>query len=104
MTVRPIVISGDPVLHSPATPVTSFDAELRKLIADMYETMDEAPGVGLAARALDFGYFSVLDEHVGPFEGIARPVAQDKGVLQQGIHNGMCRGGFFISFRSRENP
>ena len=49
MTVRPIVISGDPVLHSPATPVTSFDAELRQLITDMYETMDEAPGVGLAA-------------------------------------------------------
>ena len=49
MAVRPIVITGDPVLHSPALPVTSFDDELKQLISDMYETMDEAPGVGLAA-------------------------------------------------------
>lgn len=49
MPIRPIVITGDPVLHSTALPVTEFDADLRTLIADMYETMDEAPGVGLAA-------------------------------------------------------
>ena len=49
MSVRPIVITGDPVLHSPTRPVTDFDDELRGLIADMYETMDAAHGVGLAA-------------------------------------------------------
>lgn len=49
MAVRPIVISGSPVLHSPAARVEKFDAELQQLIVDMLDTMDAAPGVGLAA-------------------------------------------------------
>src|SRR6478609_10950291 len=49
MAVLPIRITGDPVLHSSAAPVTAFDEELRRLVEDMFETMDEAPGVGLAA-------------------------------------------------------
>jgi peptide deformylase len=49
MAVHPIRISGDAVLHSPAAPVTEFDDDLRALVADMFETMDAAPGVGLAA-------------------------------------------------------
>lgn len=48
MAVLPIRIAGDPVLHSPAAPVTEFDDALRTLVADMFETMDTAPGVGLA--------------------------------------------------------
>lgn len=49
MPIRPIVISGDPVLHAVADPVTDFGPALAELVADMYETMDAAPGVGLAA-------------------------------------------------------
>ena len=49
MTIRPICITGNPVLHTKAQEVTVFDDELRELVQDMYETMDEAPGVGLAA-------------------------------------------------------
>ncbi len=49
MAVLPIRITGDPVLHSPALPVTDFDDGLRTLIFDMEETMAAAPGVGLAA-------------------------------------------------------
>ncbi|PJJ63318.1 peptide deformylase [Compostimonas suwonensis] len=49
MAVLPIRISGDPVLHAPARDVTEFDDSLRTLVRDMYETMDLAPGVGLAA-------------------------------------------------------
>lgn len=48
MAVLPIRITGDPVLHTPAAPVTEFDDELRTLVDDMFETMDAAPGVGLA--------------------------------------------------------
>lgn len=48
MAILPITIWGEPVLHTPAKPVTEFDSKLEKLVADMYETMDEAPGVGLA--------------------------------------------------------
>ena len=36
------------MLHTPAAPVTVFDDELRTLVSDMFETMDAAPGVGLA--------------------------------------------------------
>jgi peptide deformylase len=49
MAVLPIRISGDPVLHSPAQRVTKFDKSLRTLVDDMFETMEAAPGVGLAA-------------------------------------------------------
>lgn len=47
--VRPIVRWGDPVLHAPCRPVTSFDDDLLALIADMVATMGAAEGVGLAA-------------------------------------------------------
>ncbi len=49
MAVRAIRITGDPVLHSRAAEVSTFDAELHDLVEDMFETMREAPGVGLAA-------------------------------------------------------
>src|SRR6478609_6678733 len=49
MAVLPILITGEPVLHSPAAEVTDFGDDLRTLVADMFETMDEAPAVGLAA-------------------------------------------------------
>jgi peptide deformylase len=49
MTIRPIVITGEPVLHNRAAEVVEFNEELRTLVNDMFETMDEAPGVGLAA-------------------------------------------------------
>ena len=47
--IYPIVKYGDPVLERPAAPVTVFDAELRKLLDDMFESMYAAHGVGLAA-------------------------------------------------------
>ena len=43
------MITGDPVLHNRANEVKEFDEALRQLVEDMYETMDAAPGVGLAA-------------------------------------------------------
>ena len=55
MTIRPIVILGEPVLHRRAEPVTAFDAALADLIADMFETMDAAHGVGLAAPQIGVG-------------------------------------------------
>ena len=48
--IRKIVKYGDPVLETPCDSVTEFDTpELRQLIADMFETMRDATGVGLAA-------------------------------------------------------
>ncbi|MEV0719951.1 peptide deformylase [Asanoa sp. NPDC050611] len=55
MTVQPIRLFGDPVLRTPADPVVDFDAELRKLVADLVETMQEQSGAGLAAPQLGVG-------------------------------------------------
>jgi peptide deformylase len=74
MAVLPIRISGEPVLHTVATAVTDFDDELRELVADMFETMDLAPGVGLA----------------GPQVGVGKRLfvfswTDDDGVLHRGV-------------------
>jgi peptide deformylase len=53
MSLLNILRYPDPRLHKIAKPVTSFDARLKKLAADMAETMYEAPGVGLAASQID---------------------------------------------------
>jgi peptide deformylase len=55
VTVLPIRLFGDPVLRTPAEPVTVFDKELRRLVADLMETMLDAPGAGLAAPQLGVG-------------------------------------------------
>ncbi len=52
VTVREIRLLGDPVLRTVADPVTTFDKELRRLVADLTDTMHEAEGVGLAAPQL----------------------------------------------------
>jgi peptide deformylase len=49
VSIRPIVLMGDPVLRTRAEPVRAFDEELRALVEDMFETMYHAEGVGLAA-------------------------------------------------------
>lgn len=55
MTILPICITGEPVLHRLADPVESFDSALADLVADMTETMHAAPGVGLAAPQVGVG-------------------------------------------------
>lgn len=55
MAILPIVISGEPVLHRPAAAVTEFGEELETLVADMFETCEAAPGVGLAAPQVGVG-------------------------------------------------
>lgn len=50
MAVREVRLFGDPVLLSKADTVTDFDATLSHLIDDMFNTMDEQQGVGLAAN------------------------------------------------------
>jgi len=49
MALLEIVKYGEPVLERVGDPVTEFDDRLKKLVADMFETMYEARGVGLAA-------------------------------------------------------
>ncbi len=49
MAIREIVKVGDPVLREKSRPVEVFDARLRQLLDDMFDTMFKADGVGLAA-------------------------------------------------------
>lgn len=49
MSIKPLVILPDPVLRLVSKPVERIDAPLLKLADDMFETMYDAPGIGLAA-------------------------------------------------------
>jgi peptide deformylase len=49
MAIRPIFETPDPVLRQISKPVQRFDDDLGALVADMFETMYHAPGIGLAA-------------------------------------------------------
>lgn len=75
MAVLPIVITGNPVLHTPALTVTDFDDTLNALIDDMFETMAEAPGVGLAAPqvgvALRLFVYNWVDDDDTLWRGVA---------------------------------
>ena len=53
MALLPILRFPDPRLKKVAQPVAQIDASIRKLVADMAETMYEAPGIGLAATQVD---------------------------------------------------
>ena len=49
MSIQTIRLFGDPVLVTPSNLVVDFDKELRNLVRDLTETMQAAPGAGLAA-------------------------------------------------------
>jgi peptide deformylase len=82
-------VFGDPVLRTPADAVTTFDAELRKLVKDLTDTMMEAPGVGLAAPQIGVGlrvftYYvdDVLGHVINPTLALSEEVeVDDEGCL-----------------------
>ncbi len=53
MALLPILCFPDPKLHTVAKPVAAVDSRIQSLIADMFETMYEAKGIGLAATQVD---------------------------------------------------
>lgn len=53
MALLPILEFPDPRLRTIAKPVTRFDESVRQLVKDMFDTMYEAPGVGLAATQIN---------------------------------------------------
>lgn len=66
MAIRRIVKYGDPVLESPTLSVEAITDEIRDLVADMWETMYAAPGVGLAANQIGVSLrVAVIDITVG---------------------------------------
>jgi peptide deformylase len=109
VSIRPIRLFGDPVLRTAADPVTTFDAELRKLVKDLTDTMMDAPGVGLAAPQIGVGlrvftYYvdDVLGHVINPsldlsdvlevddegclsFPGLAYPTSRSFGAVARGV-------------------
>ena len=85
-----IVKYGDPVLETPAEPVTEFDtAELRELVDSMFETMYAAKGVGLAAPQIGLSQrVAVIDTHVGDEPGSKLVVINPEIVETSGSQTG----------------
>ena len=55
MSVRPLRLIGDPVLRTPCSPVTTFDAALSALVADLMDTVALPGRAGLAANQIGIG-------------------------------------------------
>ena len=53
MAILTVLCYPDPRLHKVAKPVEQVDARIKKIVADMADTMYDAPGVGLAATQVD---------------------------------------------------
>lgn len=85
MSVLPIRILGDPVLREPTRPVERFDATLRRIVEDMFETMYDAPGVGLAANQVGLSSrFFVYDDREGSMGFVANPeISEREGEEEQ---------------------
>jgi len=62
VSVRPVLKMGEPLLQSVAAPVTSFDDELRALVADMDDTMRALGGAGIAAPQIGVSVRVVIFE------------------------------------------
>jgi len=110
VSVKPIRLFGDPVLRTPAEPVRDFDAELRRLVKDLTDTMMEAPGLGLAAPQIGVGlrvFTYCIDDQLGhlinptlqlsedeetddegclSFPGLQYPVLRAHGVVAKGFN------------------
>jgi len=55
MAIRNIRLFGDPILRTAADPVADFDKQLRSLVKDLTQTLDDAQGAGLAAPQIGVG-------------------------------------------------
>jgi peptide deformylase len=88
--VRKIVKYGEPVLETAAEPITEFDTpELHALVADMWETMYSAKGVGLAAPQVGVSKrLTVIDVSVGEKENEKLVLINPEIVVKTGSQTG----------------
>lgn len=73
MSVRPIVLLGDPRLRLKGQPVDSFNAYLHELLDDLADTMRHAPGVGLAAPQIGEAVAACVVEVDGRLHELVNP-------------------------------
>ena len=104
MTVQPIRLFGDPVLRTPADTVVDFDKELRTLVADLIETMQDQAGAGLAAPQLGVGLrvFSFdVDDVVGHIVNPVLSFPDDEE--QDGPEGCLSIPGVYVDTKRRQN-
>jgi len=102
MAILPIRTLGDPVLREKARSVERFDRSLRRLVDDMFETMYEAPGVGLAAPQVGISLrFFVYDDGEGNKGFVADPELSD--LEEEDVRDEGCLsipGPFYLATRA----
>ena len=89
MAVLKLVTWPNPILETPADPVTKFDDDLRKLADDMFETMYAAPGVGLAGVQVGIAKrLFVMDCSGGKDKSRRYFMANPEIIVQEGKQDG----------------
>ena len=89
MAVRPIVVYPHPVLTSPTHEVQAVDEDLRRLVADMIETMHREHGIGLAANQVgDTRRVTVIDLSGGEDPNAIRVFINARVVEASGSQSG----------------
>jgi peptide deformylase len=99
VAIQPIRLFGDPVLRKPALEVVDFDKELRRLVADLTDTMLDAPGAGLAAPQIGVGlrvFTWYVDGEVGH---LVNPVLDLSDEQQEGPEGCLSIPGLSIDCR-----
>ena len=95
MAVLPILKVGNPILKKQSNPISKIDKNIKKLIQDMFDTLAEAEGVGLAAPQVGENVrLIVLSMGDGPFE-IINPVIIDEVGEQVGVEGCLSVPGFY---------
>jgi peptide deformylase len=104
MAVLPVRLFGDPVLKSPAAEVTSFDAELRRLIRDLTDTLHDERGAGLAAPQLGISLRAFV-YHIDDIDGhLINPVlAFPDDEEQDGEEGCLSLPGIYVDTVRRQN-
>jgi peptide deformylase len=104
VTVQPIRLFGDPVLRTPADPVVDFDKQLRRLVKDLVETMQDEEGAGLAAPQLGVGlqvFAFDVDDVVGHLINPVLSFPDDEE--QDGPEGCLSIPGVYVDTKRRQN-
>lgn len=102
MALRNIVKEGDPVLTKKCRPVEKFDDKLADLLDDMYETMTNGNGVGLAAPQVGIlRRLFVIDIGEGRLEFINPEIIKTSGKQESGEGCLSCPGEYGITVRPK---
>jgi peptide deformylase len=91
VTVRTLHLLGSPVLRQRAQPVSPADADIRRLVDDLFETMRAAKGVGLAANQVGVAQrVAVVDvgEELGPPLVLINPRIVEVGAERESAEEG----------------